>query len=80
MWCRLCLPQSRIRQRFRRHDGGWPPARLLARALVVLDENGTVVHTELVPELACEADYDGALDIIHNHHQPCLDDAMLTSE
>ncbi len=57
-----------------------PLRGLLARALVVLDENGTVVHTELVPELACEADYDGALDIIHNHHRPCLDDALLTSE
>lgn len=57
-----------------------PLRGLLARALVVLDENGTVVHTELVPELACEADYDGALDIIRNHHQPCLDDALLTSE
>ena len=57
-----------------------PLRGLLARALVVLDENSIVVHTELVPELACEADYDGALDIIHNHHQPCLDDALLTSE
>jgi len=57
-----------------------PLRGLLARALVVLDENGTVVHTELVSELACEADYDGALDIIHHHHQPCLDDALLTSE
>jgi thiol peroxidase len=57
-----------------------PLCGLLARALVVLDENGTIVHTELVPELACEADYDGALDIIHNHHQPCLEDAALTSE
>ncbi len=53
---------------------------LLARALVVLDENSTVVHTELVPELACEADYDNALDIIHNHHRPCLEDALLSSE
>ena len=57
-----------------------PLRGLLARALVVLDENGTVVHTELVAELACEADYDGALDIIHHHHQPCPDDALLTSE
>ncbi len=57
-----------------------PLRGLLARALVVLDENSIVVYTELVPELACEADYDGALDIIHNHHQPCLDDALLTSE
>lgn len=57
-----------------------PLRGLLARALVVLDENGTVVHTELVPDLACEADYDSALDIIHHHHQPCLEDALLTTE
>lgn len=57
-----------------------PLRGLLARALVVLDENSVVVHTELVQELACEADYDGALDIIRNHHRPCLDDAALTSE
>jgi thioredoxin-dependent peroxiredoxin len=34
---------------------------LLARAVVVLDETGTVVHTELVPEIAHEPDYDAAL-------------------
>ncbi|MBK8724515.1 MAG: thiol peroxidase [Holophagaceae bacterium] len=53
---------------------------LLARAVVALDENGTVVHTELVAELACEATYDWALDIIHQHHHPCPEDALLTSE
>jgi penicillin-binding protein 1A len=30
-------------------------------AVVVLDESGTVVHTELVPEIAQEPDYDAAL-------------------
>jgi thiol peroxidase len=34
---------------------------LLARSVVVLDESGTVVHTELVPELANEPDYASAL-------------------
>lgn len=34
---------------------------LLARAVVVLDESGTVVHTELVPEIANEPNYDSAL-------------------
>ncbi len=57
-----------------------PLQGLLARAVVALDENGTVVHTELVPELACEATYDWALDLIHQHHHPCPEDALLTSE
>ncbi len=34
---------------------------LLARAVVVLDESGTVVHTELVPEIANEPNYESAL-------------------
>ena len=31
---------------------------LLARAIVVVDEGGKVVHTELVPEIAQEPDYE----------------------
>lgn len=38
-----------------------PLAGLLARSVVVLDEQGTVVHAELVPEIAQEPDYDAAL-------------------
>lgn len=34
---------------------------LLSRAVVVLDESGTVIHTELVAEIAQEPDYDAAL-------------------
>ena len=34
---------------------------LLGRAVVVLDAAGKVVHTELVPEIAQEPDYDAAL-------------------
>ncbi len=34
---------------------------LAARAVVVLDESGTVVHNELVAEIAAEPDYDAAL-------------------
>jgi len=34
---------------------------LLARAVVVLDENGRVIHTELVSEIGREPDYDSAL-------------------
>ena len=34
---------------------------LAARAVVVIDETGTVVHSQLVPEIAQEPDYDAAL-------------------
>ncbi len=37
---------------------------LLARAVVVLDETGTVIHSELVSEIAQEPDYDAALDAL----------------
>jgi thiol peroxidase len=36
-------------------------AGLLARAVVVLDESGTVTYTELVPEIAHEPNYDAAI-------------------
>ena len=38
-----------------------PLSGLLARAVIVLDESGTVVHTELVSEIANEPNYDSAL-------------------
>lgn len=38
-----------------------PLAGLTARAVVVLDENDTVVHAELVPEIRQEPDYAAAL-------------------
>jgi thiol peroxidase len=38
---------------------------LLARAVVVLDENGKVVYTELVPEIASEPDYNAAMMSLH---------------
>ena len=38
-----------------------PLAGLLARAVVVIGADGTVTHTELVPEIAQEPDYDAAL-------------------
>ena len=34
---------------------------LLARAVVVLDEHGTVIHSQLVAEIAHEPDYDAAI-------------------
>lgn len=36
-------------------------AGLCARAVVVIDESGTVAHAELVPEIADEPDYDAAV-------------------
>ena len=38
-----------------------PLAGVLARAVVVLDEENQVVHAELVPEIAQEPNYDAAL-------------------
>lgn len=38
-----------------------PLAGLSARAVVVLDEDGTVLHSQLVPEIAQEPDYEAAL-------------------
>jgi thioredoxin-dependent peroxiredoxin len=37
---------------------------LLARAVVVLDGTGTVVHTEMVSEIAHEPNYDAALNAL----------------
>jgi thiol peroxidase len=34
---------------------------LLARAVVILDEDGSVIYTELVPNIAQEPDYDAAI-------------------
>ena len=42
-------------------SGYGPLAGLTARSVVVLDANGTVVHTQLVGEIADEPDYDAAL-------------------
>lgn len=57
-----------------------PMRGLLARAVVALDENGTVVHTQLVPELTQEPDYDLAIHAIRNRHHPCPEDALETTE
>jgi thiol peroxidase len=38
-----------------------PFAGLLARAVVVLDADGTVLHSQLVAEIADEPDYDAAI-------------------
>jgi thiol peroxidase len=38
-----------------------PLAGLSARAVIVVDEGGTVLHSQLVPEIGQEPDYDAAL-------------------
>ncbi len=38
-----------------------PLAGLLARAVLVVDENGVVLHSQLVPEITQEPDYAAAL-------------------
>jgi thioredoxin-dependent peroxiredoxin len=38
-----------------------PLAGITARAIVVIDENNKVIHSELVPEIAQEPDYDAAI-------------------
>jgi thiol peroxidase len=43
-----------------------PLAGLLSRAIVVINENGKVTHTEQVPEIAQEPDYEKALKSLHS--------------
>lgn len=38
-----------------------PIAGLMSRAVVIIDENNKIIHTEQVPEIAQEPDYDAAL-------------------
>ena len=38
-----------------------PLEGLLARAVIVLDEKGTVIHSQLVPEIKQEPDYEAAI-------------------
>ncbi len=41
-----------------------PLAGITARAIVVIDENDKVVHTEMVPEIGQEPDYEKALSAL----------------
>jgi len=43
-----------------------PLAGLLARAVLVLDESGKVIHSELVQEHGNEPDYEKALEVLKN--------------
>ena len=42
-------------------------AGLLARAIVVIDKDGMVTYTELVPEISQEPDYDKAINSLKVH-------------
>lgn len=42
-----------------------PLAGLNSRAVVVIDDHGTVVYTEQVPEIGQEPDYDGAVEALN---------------
>ncbi len=41
-----------------------PLAGLLARALLVLDENHKVIYSDLVDEITKEPDYEGAISVL----------------
>lgn len=41
-----------------------PLAGITARAVVVIDEDNNVIHSELVPEISQEPDYDAALAVL----------------
>jgi len=43
-----------------------PMAGLLARAVVVLDESGKIIYSELFSEVAQEPDYEKALEVLKN--------------
>ncbi len=60
------VPLSELRNRDFGKDYGvelidGPLAGLLARAIVVVDARGMVTYTQLIPEIAQEPDYDGAI-------------------
>ncbi len=60
------VPLSMMRSRAFARDYGvlltdGPLAGITARAVVVIDGDGTVLYTQLVPEIADEPDYEAAL-------------------
>ncbi|MEQ1531352.1 MAG: thiol peroxidase [Methylococcales bacterium] len=74
--CRFCaaeglkevVPLSTFRSNFAENYGvklvDSILAGLTARAVLVLDENNTVIHSQLVHELADEPDYESALAVL----------------
>jgi thioredoxin-dependent peroxiredoxin len=43
-----------------------PISGLLARTVIILDENGKVKYSQLVPEIAQEPDYEAVLQALKN--------------
>ncbi len=64
------IPLSTFRSKFGENYGvnilDTVLAGLMARAIVIIDENDKVIYTELVAEIADEPDYESALEIIKN--------------
>jgi thiol peroxidase len=63
----VTLSQLRNREFGRRYgieQAEGQKAGLLARAVVVIDENDTVRYTQLVPEISQEPDYDAVLEAV----------------
>ena len=63
------IPATELRKRAFGEDYGvrivdGPLAGLLSRAVVILDEQGKVIYTEQVPEIAQEPDYEAALQAL----------------
>ncbi|WP_297007257.1 thiol peroxidase [uncultured Corynebacterium sp.] len=62
------VPTSAFRSSFSEDYGvrllDSPLAGVLARAVVVIDTDGTVLHSQLVPEITTEPDYDAALAVL----------------
>lgn len=46
------------------HIADGPLKGLLSRAVLVLDEEGTVLHRELVPEIASEPNYAAVMEVL----------------
>ena len=63
------IPVTELRKRAFGEDYGvrmidGPLAGLLSRAVVIIDEKGTVIYTEQVPEVSQEPDYTAALNAL----------------
>ena len=69
-WCAVAGIDAEMlsdtNQEFANAYGLWiPEIEHLARSIFVVDKNGTLVYSELVPELAQEPNYDEALRILN---------------
>ena len=59
-----CFRNDRFRQDYGVALESGPFSGLCARAVVVLDENNRVLHSQLVPEIGEEPDYEAALKVL----------------